>query len=243
MLPSFEARDATHIRLGHAIPFSNNQLRHAFFVQTANLYHVSRFDFGGTVFLSAQYLVASFCHFVGIVVCACANKQMLRVTAAWIVTLVTNYQAVWDRAIVQLIGKTVRPIMFAAVNKRPVALVAKGTLPFPTFLGLRRHKVHPKLHFYGGWRTAVSLLEARRLALDPATLGTRRGCYICYFATTAMAVAIGDFVKRKLGLDKLWGMIAHVISSFQLTDHALGCFQHRQGNSIGELYYSTGEPI
>ncbi len=50
---------------------------------------------------------ATFCDHIGHIVSLCTKKKMIGINTNWIIALVTNKVAVWDRAIMQFIGEAV----------------------------------------------------------------------------------------------------------------------------------------
>jgi hypothetical protein len=55
-----------------------------------------------------------------------------------------------------------------------------------------------------------------------------------FLPTTTMTITVRDFLCGFLR-----GMISHVDTFLSRFGHATGCYQHRRGDSIGELYYTT----
>lgn len=78
-----------------------------------------------------------------------------------------------------------------------------------------------------GWRPIFAAFLAARFAYPFASIWVSPG---------GVEISEGRILFACIALFELgyaWGMIVHVISSFQLIDHAAGCYQHRRGNSIG----------
>lgn len=149
------------------------------------------------------------------VIAVCSKPEMRRIYAISDVTCVANQYAIWDRAIMQFIRKTMCAHLFYWMRKAklPVSSACNCSDPQPAFVRAALIYGVPKA-FYGRKTSMMTRSKMNRLPFNVSALAI---VFIgdAYFSTAAtFAITVGDFFEGKLELDQLWGMLWHVNSPF-----------------------------
>lgn len=221
MLPSFSFDNGIYVSLGDTKLNAEISSFDAKRGQATNFAHVRLLEFGRTLGFAycSRNNTSPLCVHIGNIVGGCAKKQVRWIAARGIVAFMQNVEAVRNHANVNLPGKAVRESGYAIHSQLSVTCVIPVALPFPTFA-------------LGGWRDifpksadeiaakVVVADEATRLAFAVTVGRVIPPGYFRALAASAMAIAVCDFVKRKLGLDKLWGRLLHVVSASNADDQA-----------------------
>lgn len=149
--------------------------------------------------VSMSLLLVHVCHVVGL----CAKKQMRRIVAAWTVAFVEYVQSLWDRAVMNFPGNTMRMMGLTTTTKVPVSNDRKRALPIPTFIGHTLRAICPKMfseRVVLGRKLEMSIDVAYGLSLDPSRFLACLGGYLGFLPAAALTVTVWDFVRGMIGV-------------------------------------------
>lgn len=251
MRPILAANNIAHRALMNAKQPGDIFLHRAIGAKAANFaYLIFGQSCMGVLFASLvqphRLIVASLlCAHVLHIVAAGSGKEMLRVTAGWIIALVTDFLIVSYRAIVQFVGKAMGRMKRLSLAESAIACSVLGTSPKPALRQKNRMdgailvNLFPEAIFERA-ASVVIVDESLRLTFNPAPSFVVSLRNWCGLTTAALTVAYGDFIERKLGLNMFWGMLgAHKKFTFLVSKPRT--FARRWATSIGVLlvYYST----
>lgn len=149
----------------------------------------------------------------------CAKEQMARINTRRVIALVEHLQPYRYFTKVQMIGQSVSAPSFATDPLRQsIAIAIDRPMPLPAFIYRTWCNMRPKgflWRFINAKADAMPVDVLFGFACDPTFILIAPRSKIGHLPTAAMAVAIGNFVKGKLGLGEFWGMLRHSIVSFQ----------------------------
>ena len=157
-------------------------------------------------------------HILRIIFCR-AQKQMGWIDTQRSITLMEYPKTFGNFPIVKLPTQAMRAKSLLENLSLPIAGRVASSLPQPTFVNCARRDVFPKGRF---WRVSYATVRrkiAHGLTSDIAVFGVGLGRKICFLTAAAHTQTAWIWArsrKGKLGLGKLWSMLCHVISSFQL---------------------------
>lgn len=153
-------------------------------------------------------------------------EQMRRINARWIVAMMADAHASWDRAIVKFIRNAVSTFTVRTGANKAVAKFIGAASPVPAFIWAALVNLFPEAIFDRSDRSKtrrVSHYKTNRLTFGVSKFGIAAfgdGRWLSASAFTQFYRSI------------VWSMLAHVISPFMTSDHAGGRLQRCSGNSV-----------
>jgi hypothetical protein len=177
--------------------------------------------------LALRPVLAFLCKHISNIFPLGAYEEMRNSDASASVTMVTNQQIVRYGAVGQSVGEAMSKYALAVGIEFPVTVVLNIPSPYPAPITFGDHNLTPKALFDWSPSAIHSVLMGMNKFVRLVTPNK------CLTAATAMAVTVWNFVKGKLGLDQLWGMLHGIGSPFTTIGQTRGAHEASPGLFIG----------
>jgi hypothetical protein len=236
MLPCFACDDRTYIRLSDIKLFGYDRLRDAVSIHAPNFNAINFSYLCAHIAFACQCYLSTLCYHIGIVISTCTDKEVGRIATRRVIAFMANDHAFRNETNMNLVRESVRHMMGLPIVKDTVSFCRSVAAPFPAGIWFANRQASPKLHLNCARNNTMPLEIARGFTFAYAAALTCKCINACLLPATAVAVAVRDFIKGKLGLDKLWGMLRHVDFLLLGIGQSRGRLQRRSATCIG--FYS-----
>lgn len=196
MLPSTSSYNGSNTRQANAKLVREWGMQFAIVGTLANYLYVTFSKACVPMLLAARVVASAFLKFVVVIVFACAKKQMGRIDAWRIVTMMTDEHAFWNGAKVQYVTEAMRPV----IVKLAMLTLAAAAKPPPTFVRAAFVYLRPESLFDGRMHVMTSSVT-KWLAFDLSASCLTSGCNGCRQATAAFA-ELWSIVRGMIGVHK-----------------------------------------
>lgn len=146
-------------------------------------------------------IVAAFITAINHIFGTCAQKQVIGITAGWVIAFVANFQRPWRDARCKFVGYATSLMLLAIQPETTIAAPRPCRVPLPAFIGSAYVNLFPKARHEIAARGMTSN-KTQWFAFDDAELAMRSWRESSFFATTTVAITVRDFVRGIIGVHK-----------------------------------------
>lgn len=216
MLPDFSQDNLTYMILGNAKRLPNFFLGHALRGQRTNLEHLGCCEFRCSTQFAKQaawVVISALRNHIVAIVLVRAKKEVVRIDAGAHIATMKHAQVIWDKIKVKFPRQAMSADASLIHTNYSISVGSEASAPKPTFVRRAYSNVLPESLGNGAASATVSTDIAIWFAFDDSATLVVKGSDTRLLSTATSAVAKRCFIEGKLGLNKLWGMICHVVSA------------------------------
>jgi hypothetical protein len=226
MRPCFTVDNCPYGALVDTILSGYISLSNALRCHLPDLYHVGASDFCTWVCFAKSVIVTFLVGSITVVIGGCAEPEMGRVDAGWIIAFMTNVHTFGNWAMTKLVADAMRSVLFLVGNDKTIPPWSCVAFPYPAIIWTALVNFFPKtLCEWSNGRLSVFAVGA--------VMSGNKACWLSFNVSDVRSCTFSEWgglpatTFAKFYEVVFRGILSHVVSSFLAIGQAGGCFSNR----------------